>query len=245
MEMISGIAAPPVVPTDVSTAPRDQLPQAAAPPARTNAELWLEVLAVLAVGVIPYCTSVLLDNSSNRQMGPLIALAIRSACHIYVTIYFIHLSREPWKRFGLSRFCANDVILAIVTLLVARIVLTFSWFILPEDQEFDVQPAFQTGWELSVLIVCDLFNGFAEEIVTRAYLITRFEQLLKSQWKAVILASFLFAFYHLYQGIGGAFDALLFGLAYSIAFLLFRTIWPLAIGHACSNIFSELLIYGQ
>ena len=58
----------------------------------------------------------------------------------------------------------------------------------------------------------------------RAYLITRFEQLLKSQWKAVILASFLFASYHLYQGIGGGFNALLFGLAYSIAFVLFRTI---------------------
>ena len=80
--------------------------------------------------------------------------------------------------------------------------------------------------------------------MTRAYLITRFEQLLKSQVKAVILASLLFASYHIYQGLGGAFHALLFGLTYSWAFLLFRYLWPLGMGHASSNILTELQLFG-
>src|SRR5262249_56919425 len=39
-------------------------------------------------------------------------------------------------------------------------------------------------------------NGFAEELVMRAYLITRLARLLRSDLQSVFLSAFLFASYH-------------------------------------------------
>jgi membrane protease YdiL (CAAX protease family) len=51
----------------------------------------------------------------------------------------------------------------------------------------------------------------------------------------------LFAAYHAYQGAAGAAYSLTFGLAYGIAFLAIRRVWPLVIGHALYNICLEVL----
>jgi membrane protease YdiL (CAAX protease family) len=84
-------------------------------------------------------------------------------------------------------------------------------------------------------------NGFTEELVTRAYLITRLEVLLRSRMAAVFLSATAFASYHAYQGPAGLVGAFLFGLAFGLAYLGVRRVWPLALGHALFDIHIELI----
>ncbi|MBI3721260.1 MAG: CPBP family intramembrane metalloprotease, partial [Fimbriimonas ginsengisoli] len=83
-------------------------------------------------------------------------------------------------------------------------------------------------------------SGFAQELVTRAYLVTRFELLLRSRAAAVLLSAALFAAYHGYQSTAAVATAMAVGVAYGVAFLLVRRVWPLAIGHALYNIRLDL-----
>jgi membrane protease YdiL (CAAX protease family) len=93
-----------------------------------------------------------------------------------------------------------------------------------------------------MMVVQYALSAFAEELVTRAYLITRLKALLGSRGEAVLVAALLFASYHAYQGLSGAVDALAFGLAYGVAFLALGRVWPLVVGHALFNIRLELLL---
>src|SRR5207302_51457 len=84
-------------------------------------------------------------------------------------------------------------------------------------------------------------NGFAEELVTRAYLITRLERLLKSRLLAVALSALLFASYHVYYGFGGALIYVMaFGVMYSGLYVLIRRVWPFALAHMLVDVFNEL-----
>lgn len=80
-------------------------------------------------------------------------------------------------------------------------------------------------------------TGFSEEVVCRAYLITRLERLRRSSAQAVVVSALLFASYHLYQGWHGGLYALFVGLLYGCVFLLVRRVWPLAMGHILFNIY--------
>ena len=84
-------------------------------------------------------------------------------------------------------------------------------------------------------------SAFAEEVVTRAYLITRLAVLLRSRGEAVLVAAIVFASYHAYQGAFGTAHAFVFGIVYGVAFLATGRLWPLVIGHALYNIRLELL----
>jgi membrane protease YdiL (CAAX protease family) len=90
------------------------------------------------------------------------------------------------------------------------------------------------------MVVKFLVAAYAEELVTRAYLITRLTGLLGSPTKAVVLAAATFASYHVYQGVGGLVDLFVFGLAFGVAYLLFGRVWPLVVGHALANVMVDL-----
>jgi membrane protease YdiL (CAAX protease family) len=79
-------------------------------------------------------------------------------------------------------------------------------------------------------------GGFAEELIYRAYLITRLAALLRSRGRALVAAAGVFAAAHAYQGPAGVFFTFLFGLAYGGVFLWGRRVWPLALGHALTNL---------
>jgi membrane protease YdiL (CAAX protease family) len=74
--------------------------------------------------------------------------------------------------------------------------------------------------------------GFVEELVMRGYLIPRFERLLGSSWKAVLVSTVLFASCHMYQGPVGVISAAITGLVLGIAFCWVRRLWPVALAHA-------------
>jgi membrane protease YdiL (CAAX protease family) len=79
-------------------------------------------------------------------------------------------------------------------------------------------------------------------LVMRAYLVTRFEQLLRSTPAAVLLSTALFAAYHGYQGKIGLMSVALFGLVYGLCFARWRRIWPLIIAHALQDFVSIALL---
>jgi membrane protease YdiL (CAAX protease family) len=95
-------------------------------------------------------------------------------------------------------------------------------------------PAGWAAW--GALLVMSAANGFAEELVVRAYLMTRLRQLTR-RWLIPLLASTLvFAAYHVYQGAPGVINALVIGLVYGVAFIRLRRFWPLAIAHALADV---------
>ena len=99
------------------------------------------------------------------------------------------------------------------------------------------------------LAVAWIIGGFAEEMLFRGLLITRFETLFPSipfgLIIAIIMPAALFGQQHYYyQGIGGAFAtggvALVSGILY---LLLKRNLWPLTLSHGLANTIGLTLIY--
>jgi membrane protease YdiL (CAAX protease family) len=88
-----------------------------------------------------------------------------------------------------------------------------------------------TAGSLVIAAVIALMAGVTEEVVFRAYAITRLEEL---GWKkaAVIVPTVVFTLLHLYQGVLGM---LLIGAVASVLAWLYkwrRSIWPVMVAHA-------------
>lgn len=215
---------------------------AMAGPTMSRRALWAEVAVVLAVEVIPRVVVPLTQPSPPAP--PLLygadtaSLTITSACTVFVVLYLITRSGEPWNRFGVDRPGGWDIPLGIGMLFVSFAVSLF-YFRLgfftddPETYLFP-HPAGLAG--LAMGVVKFGAAGFMEELVFRAYLITRLETLFRSSWRALVVAALLFALVHGYQGPAGVWYTFLFGLAYGGVYLAARRVWPLAIGHALTNL---------
>jgi len=212
----------------------------------SESEICWEVWTVLAVGVIPYLPSILSHEYTRNLSTPywidFLSLVVNSATVTFVTLYLIHRSGEPFERFGIHPFQTSDLFRGIIFAMAAWISYVCWWELTAGIgcSTDDLFPVPRSRFDFVLMVIGYGVAGLSEEVITRAYLITRLEQLLKSRFGAVLLAGALFASYHLYQGVGGAFHALLFGLTYGAAFVWIRSVWPLAIGHAFINIYFEL-----
>jgi membrane protease YdiL (CAAX protease family) len=224
-------------------------PQAPRPPL-SDRDVWLEVIAVLSIGVFPNIASAVTTVAAVVQPSALPAYwlsaltrCVYNGCAIVAVLYIIHRSGEPFSAFGVTRPGAGDVLLAL-TLFMAE---WFLWVairpLLPVDPShwriFFPQP--REAADYLLMIPAEASNGFAEELITRGYLITRLERLLGSRFQAVVLSAVLFASYHLYYGPTGALIyVLVFGLAFGGAYVLLRRVWPLALAHMLLNISIEV-----
>ena len=88
-----------------------------------------------------------------------------------------------------------------------------------------------TWWRIPVLLAVAFANGWAEEIVVVAFLVTRLRQLGMSPAKAVIVSSLLRGAYHLYQGFGAGIGNVAMGLVFGFTWWRTRRLWPLIIAH--------------
>jgi len=79
-------------------------------------------------------------------------------------------------------------------------------------------------------------SGFMQELVMRAYLITRLEELFDSTFVGFLFSTVLFVSYHGYQGYDGVIYAALFGVVQAIVYCLFRRLAPIATAHSVYNI---------
>ena len=215
------------------------------PPALARHLIWGEVSAVLAVAFVPSLVFAVdpLPPPPPPYWFDALSLTVRHGCTVFVTLYLIHRSGEPWERFGLTRPRLWDVLLGVGFFFVAEALWLFCCSRLPWDggpSPGDLFPRPRRPEDYALMVLKFGANGFAEELVYRAYLITRLELLLRSRGAAVLLSGALFGAYHGYQGAAGVADTMAFGVAYGVAFLLLRRVWPLAVGHALFNIRIDL-----
>jgi membrane protease YdiL (CAAX protease family) len=88
-----------------------------------------------------------------------------------------------------------------------------------------------TWWRVPVLIASAFANGWAEEVIVVAYLLTRLRQLGFSDTRAVIYSSLLRGAYHLYQGFSAGLGNLAMGLVFCYVWRRTGRLWPLVIAH--------------
>jgi membrane protease YdiL (CAAX protease family) len=211
----------------------------------TRHEIAWEVVAVLAVGVVPYFVNAVvylgfpvLQQSYWRDA---LYSTLTSACTIFVTLYLIRRSGEPWERFGISRPRFVDLMIAPALVVVIRSLwLPLSGLVSNADFSDDPVELFRTPWDGALDILRYAIGGFSAELVTRAYLITRLETLLRSRTRAVLFAAVAFSSYHAAQGLSGVVYSLIFGVVFGAAYLILRRVWPLALAHLLHNIWIDL-----
>jgi membrane protease YdiL (CAAX protease family) len=88
-----------------------------------------------------------------------------------------------------------------------------------------------TWWRIPVLLGVSFANGWAEEVVVVAYLLTRLRQFRVNPVTALVASSVLRGAYHLYQGFGAGLGNLVMGLIFGYVWQRTGRLWPLIIAH--------------
>jgi membrane protease YdiL (CAAX protease family) len=229
--------------------PEPTIKESIASVGRTNRDIWLEVGVVLALGWMPYFASSLSSWAvgQDRTESHYIAESLTSITYFVsifsVVLYIMHRSGEPWKTFGVRRFrpfadTGWGVLIVLIDAMAITAAYRFGLTLVDSDTlARTYEPIFQfdapvSTIEFGVFILLCLAIGCSEEIVMRGYLIPRFESLLGSTWKSVLLTTLLFASYHIYQGAWSILWISITGFVLGCSFCFLRRLWPVVIGHA-------------
>ncbi len=223
-------------------------PKAQTAPPRPNTVLWIELLVVLALAVVPPLVNAIIyiDQPTRPPTYAMDALAVvLSSTQIGAVILFLMWrSSEGFAGFGLRSYRpVRDTLLALglfAALWFSHDVLWFALWRVPGVMELyeatapaqSVFPTPSSSTDFAAVIILSIANGFSEELVISAYLISRFRTLLNSSTKAILLSSTLFASYHVYQGVWALPPVFIGGLLFGTAFVATGRFWPLALAHA-------------
>ncbi|AHC23172.1 MULTISPECIES: CPBP family intramembrane glutamic endopeptidase [Mycobacteriaceae] len=88
-----------------------------------------------------------------------------------------------------------------------------------------------TWWRIPLLLAIAFANGWAEEIVVVAFLITRLQQLRITPAVALVISALLRGTYHLYQGYSAGLGNIVMGLVFGYVWLRTGRLWPLIVAH--------------
>jgi CAAX protease family protein len=96
-----------------------------------------------------------------------------------------------------------------------------------------VEPAelYDTWWRIPVLIITAFANGWAEEVIVVAFLLTRLRQLRVNPLAALLASSLLRGAYHLYQGFSAGLGNVVMGLVFAYVWRRTGRLWPLIVAH--------------
>jgi membrane protease YdiL (CAAX protease family) len=214
---------------------------------RTTAQLWVEVLAILCLAYLPDLFSTLdfiWRPTTYSFVSTELWLIVRAIQVSAPLVLIMALTKDRWSLFGIVRpNWIGDVLGGFAIWAVAVVTYLFVMSLLPPSMlehghRLWARPEGIPAY--SLLLVACAANGFAEELVMRAYLLARLERLLRSTWVAVLVTTALFASYHLYQGVTGAIGTAAIGLVYAVSFCWFRRLWPLCIAHAVTDLMNYL-----
>ena len=90
---------------------------------------------------------------------------------------------------------------------------------------------YDTWWRIPVLLITAFANGWAEEIIVVAFLLTRLRQLRVNPVAAMLASSLLRGAYHLYQGFSAGLGNVAMGLVFAYVWRRTGRLWPLIIAH--------------
>ena len=178
-----------------------------------------------------------------RYMIQYISIAVPQTLLI---LYILWIQKEPGLQFfglvGIKLVVLLQGVLLVVGLLAVFFLVGAFTTLLPAAARelfnsgfrWTLPVALRPGWLLISMFFC-LVTGYREELFYRAYLLTRFSELGLAAPLAVAASSILFAFGHMYQGIGGVAYALVQGVVFSFVFLRKKNLHTLAAAHAIYN----------
>jgi membrane protease YdiL (CAAX protease family) len=90
---------------------------------------------------------------------------------------------------------------------------------------------YDTWWRTPVLLITAFANGWAEEVIVVAFLLTRLRQLRVNPVAALLASSLLRGAYHLYQGFSAGLGNVAMGLVFAYLWRRAGRLWPLIIAH--------------
>jgi uncharacterized protein len=90
---------------------------------------------------------------------------------------------------------------------------------------------YDTWWRIPVLLITAFANGWAEEVIVVAFLLTRLRQLRVNPVAAMLASSLLRGAYHLYQGFSAGLGNVVMGLVFAYVWRRTGRLWPLIIAH--------------
>lgn len=170
---------------------------------------------------------------------------LRGLYIIGLVLLVVSVKREPWLELGLSApQWGKDLVLG-VSIMFATALLRIPFVILfmtPGSVHLDAMPTpFQspsTTAEFLWIFPSAITIGFAEELLTRGYLISRLLRLV-GPWKSVILSSLVFSVGHSLNDLLAVTVAFILGLVYGFTFVKTRRLCPLVFGHSLGDIIAD------
>jgi membrane protease YdiL (CAAX protease family) len=90
---------------------------------------------------------------------------------------------------------------------------------------------YDTWWRIPVLVITAFANGWAEEVIVVAFLLTRLRQLRVNPVAALLASGLLRGAYHLYQGFSAGLGNVVMGLVFAYVWRRTGRLWPLVIAH--------------
>jgi membrane protease YdiL (CAAX protease family) len=97
----------------------------------------------------------------------------------------------------------------------------------------NVEPVelYDAWWRIPVLLIAAFANGWAEEVIVVAFLLTRLRQLRVNPVAALLASSLLRGAYHLYQGFSAGLGNFAMGLVFGYVWQRTGRLWPLIVAH--------------
>ncbi len=190
--------------------------------------------------------------------GPISLLAA-----VAVASWCLHDRKQTWADLGLKKpenmpKMLLWALLAMVVTMAAGIVANIIVTSVFSGNAGEIDPRYSgrfadvpgnTGLYIYWIMVSWVVGAFAEEMVFRAMLISRFEQ-LSSKLRyapvlAVMLQSVIFGQQHFYyQGLSGALaTGAIAAVSGALYLLIKRNLWPLILSHGLANMLGLTLIY--
>lgn len=211
-------------------------------------DLWLELIAVLAIGVLPPLSIAIAEFVQPSRPLPYwldsLNLIVKTSSVSFALLFLLRACGYSWAQFGIVKPRFGDVFWAVLLLGAVELLWKVSCHLLPMHELRATETLFpvpRIGFDLLLMVLKYASNGFSEELVCRACLITRLQLLTGSRTAAIVVSSACFAAYHLYYGGGWGLAYFFFvGVVFGISFMLIRRIFPLALGHTFCDIVPEL-----
>jgi membrane protease YdiL (CAAX protease family) len=177
-----------------------------------------------------------------RALSHLNGILDHTIC-LVVLGYILHRRNQSFSNLGLQ-WCARGAVLALPLFLAGAFVNAVTWPLVPWVGQTFARP----GWtppdlhrlmwpDTTLLIVPEqLLNGFAEELIARAWIMTMVARFTRRNWIPVVVSVSVQISYHFYQGGPVALSHIPLFTLYALFYARTRLVLPVALAHTLEDL---------